>query len=131
MYGTSHLSDHIGVVKSFWIIIVPCFISAIMLPFVHYFIGFVVLYIIMRMTISSFIPISRSYTSSVNTEIGLNIGILNMVSNLGAVFGPVVGGFIYDNLPGEFKIAGYSIIALFLIPGFVMFLYQHHIYSNK
>ena len=122
MFGTSHLTDRIGVKKSLWIIIVPCFITALSLPFISFFMGFVVLYFIMRVALSSFMPISRAYATSIDTEIGFNIGTLNMMTNLGAVVGPIAGGFIYDSLPGEFKIAGYSVIALFLVPGALLLL---------
>ena len=130
IYITSYLTDHIGTKKSLWLIIVPCIVSSIMLPFTPYFIIFVIFYIALKMSISSFMPISRSYTSGVYNEVGINIGILNMMSNLGAVVGPILGGLIYDSLPGEFKIAGYSIIALFLIPSFAMFLYPHFVRRN-
>jgi MFS family permease len=122
LFGTSHLTDRIGVKKSLWIITVPCFITALSLPFISFFMGFVVLYFIMRMALSSFMPISRAYATSIDTEIGFNIGTLNMMTNLGAVVGPIAGGFIYDSLPGEFKIAGYSVIALFLVPGALLLL---------
>lgn len=76
----------------------------------------------MRMSISSFIPISRAYATDINTEVGSNIGTLNMVTNLGSVVGPIIGGLIYDTFPGVFKIAGYSFVALLLIPGIFLFL---------
>ncbi len=116
MYGTSHLSDRIGIKKSLWFIIIPCVITAVCLPFAPFFVIFIILYFIMRTSISSFLPISRSYATSADPEVGANIGTLNMVSNLGSVIGPIIAGLIYDSLPGQFKIAGYSIIALFLIP---------------
>lgn len=122
MYITSYLTDHIGTKKSLWLIIVPCIVSSIMLPFIPYFIIFVIFYIALKMSISSFMPISRSYTSSVHNEVGINIGILNMISNLGGVVGPILGGLIFDYLQGELRIASYSMIALFLIPGFILFL---------
>jgi MFS family permease len=45
-----------------------------------------------------------------------------MVTNLGSVVGPIIGGLIYDTFPGVFKIAGYSFVALLLIPGIFLFL---------
>lgn len=126
MYGSSYFTDLMGVKKSLWFIIIPCFITAIFLPFVSLFAGFITLYFIMRMAITSFMPISRAYASSINTDVGSNIGTLNMMSNLGSVVGPMVGGLIYDSFSGGAKIAGYSIIALFLIPGAIMFLYSRH-----
>lgn len=131
MYGSSHLTDRIGVKKSLWVIIIPCFITAICLPFVSYFVVFVVLYFIMRMSVSSFMPISRAYATSIDTEIGSNIGTLNMMTNLGAVIGPIVGGLAYDSLSGGFKIAGYSIIALLLIPGALILFYPYFALLNK
>lgn len=122
MFGTSFLSDRIGMQRSLWIVIVPCFIAAVCLPFIQFFIGFVSVYFLMRITISSFIPISRAYATSVGTEVGVNIGTLNTVTNLGAVIGPIIAGLIYDNLSGGFKISAYSIIALLLIPGMYLFL---------
>ena len=131
MYGSSHLTDLIGIKKSLWIIIIPCFVTAICLPFASFFIVFVILYFVMRMAISSFFPISRAYATSIDTEVGSNIGTLNMMSNLGSVVSPIVGGFIYDSLPGEFKIAGYSVIALLLIPGILILLYPYFVRLNK
>jgi len=122
MYGSSHLADLIGVKKSLWIVIIPCLLTALCLPFASFFILFVILYFIMRMSISSFIPISRAYATSINTEVGSNIGTLNMMTNLGSVVGPIIGGLIYDTFPGVFKIAGYSFVALLLIPGIFLFL---------
>jgi len=120
MYGSSYLTDRITVKKSLWVIIIPCFIAALCLPFAYNFLVFVVLYFIMRMAISSFLPIARAYATSVDPEVGSNIGTLNMVSNLGSVIGPIVAGLIYDALPGAFKIAGYSVIALLLIPAILI-----------
>lgn len=117
MYGSSYLTDHIGIKKSLWVIIVPCLVAALGLPIASFFIVFIILYFIMRMSISSFLPISRSYATSADPEVGANIGTLNMVSNLGSVIGPIIAGLLYDGLPGAFKIAGYSVIALLLIPG--------------
>jgi DHA1 family multidrug resistance protein-like MFS transporter len=122
MYGSSHLTDLIGIKKSLLIIIIPCFVTAVFLPFISYFLAFIVFYFIMRMSISSFIPISRAYATDINTEVGSNIGTLNMVTNLGSVVGPIIGGLIYDTFPGVFKIAGYSFVALLLIPGIFLFL---------
>ena len=122
MYGSSHFTDHAGWKKSLWFIIIPCFLSAVFLPFTSSLIGFILFYFIMRLSISSFIPISRAYATNVDTEVGFNIGTLNMVTNLGSVIGPVFAGLVYDNLPGTFRIAGYSLIAIFLIPGLLMLL---------
>jgi MFS family permease len=121
MYGSSHLTDLVGVKKSLWIVIIPCLLTALCLPFVSFFIVFVILYFIMRMSISSFIPISRAYATSINTEVGSSIGTLNMMTNLGSVVGPIVGGYVYDSFSGGFKIAGYSGIALLLIPAIILF----------
>jgi len=131
MYSSSHLTDLIGVKKSLWIIIIPCFVTAMCIPFASLFIVFVILYFIMRVTISSFFPISRAYAISIDTEVGSNIGILNMMSNLGSVVSPIIGGFIYDKLSGGFKIAGYSVIALFLIPGILILLYPYFVKLNR
>jgi MFS family permease len=117
MYVLSHLSDRIGIKKSLWFILIPCLITAVCLPFAPFFTIFVILYFIMRMSISSFLPVSRSYATSADPEVGVNIGTLNMVSNLGSVIGPVIAGLLYDSLPGQYKIAGYSVIAMLLIPG--------------
>lgn len=117
MYGSSYLTDRIGFKKSLWIVIIPTFVTAMCLPSVSSFLGLVILYFIMRIAISSFMPISRAYATCVDTKVGSNIGTLNMMSNLGSVIGPIVAGLIYDRFLGGFKIAGYSVIALILIPG--------------
>jgi len=127
MYGSSYLTDHIGVRKSLWFILIPCFTTAVFLPFVSSFIIFIIMYFIMLMAISSFMPISRAYATSIDTEVGSNIGTLNMMSNLGSVIGPIFAGLIYDNLPGGFKIGGYSVIALFLIPGTLILFFPYFV----
>ncbi len=131
MYGSSHFTDRIGLEKSLWIILIPCFAAAVCLPFVATFIVFIIVYFIMRMAITSFMPISRAYATSIDTEVGSNIGTLNMMTNMGSVVGPIFGGLIYDNLSGGFKIAGYSVIALFLVPGALILLYAYFIRLNK
>lgn len=119
MYLSSHLTDRLGFNKSLKIIVVPCLAVGFMLPFISPLWIFVVLFFILRTAISSFLPISRSYATSMDTEIGSNIGTLNMVTNFGAVIGPIIGGFMYDTMSGTFKIAGYAIVALFLVPALI------------
>lgn len=130
MYTSSHITDRIGVERSVWILIVPAFIAALCLPFVSGFLVFVVLYFIIRMAISSFMPISRAYATSINGEIGSNIGTLNMMTNLGAVVGPIIAGFMYDTMSGSLKIAGYSVVALFLVPGVLILLHTSRSKKN-
>ncbi len=122
MYGSSHLTDSIGIKRSLWFVIIPCFAAALLLPFVRVFIIFVAIYFMLRMSISSFVPISRAYVTNNSTEVGSNLGTLNMLTNLGSVVGPIIGGFIYDYFTHGFKIAGYSVIALLLIPGIFVLL---------
>ncbi|MGB7055118.1 MAG: MFS transporter [bacterium] len=120
MYLSSHLTDIIGFNKALMIIAIPCFLAAVFLPFVSVFVVFVVLYFVMRTAISSFLPISRSHATNTNAEIGSNIGTLNMMTNLGAVVGPLVGGMLYDTMSGGLKIGGYTVIALFLLPALII-----------
>jgi len=120
MYLSSHFSDHMGVRRSLLIIIIPCFIAAMCLPFASRLAVFLVLYFILRAAISSFVPISRAYATSVNSGIGSNIGMLNMTSSLGSVLGPVIGGLVYDHFNHGLRIAGYSAVALLLIPAAVV-----------
>lgn len=122
MYASSHFTDRIGVRKSLRIILVPCFLSAISLPFVSSFAVFMSLYITMRVLMSCFMPISRAYAASLDTEIGSNIGTLNMMTNLGSVIGPLVGGLIYDAFSGSLKIAGYAVFATLLLPGILLLM---------
>ena len=119
MYLSSHLTDHLGFNKSLMVIAVPCIAVAFMLPFISPLWIFIVLFFILRTAISSFLPISRSYATSMDTEIGSNIGTLNMVTNFGAVVGPIIGGFIYDTMSGTLKIAGYAVVAFLLLPAFI------------
>jgi MFS family permease len=120
MYLSSHLTDRLGFKKSLMVIAIPCITVAFMLPFISPLWIFVILFFVLRMSISSFLPISRSYATSMDTKIGSNIGTLNMVTNFGAVVGPIIGGFIYDMMSGTFKIAGYAVVALFLLPTFLV-----------
>lgn len=122
MYTSSHITDRIGVKRSLWIVIVPAFAAALCLPLISAFFGFIVLYFLMRMAVSSFMPISRAYATSIDGEIGSNIGTLNMITNLGSVVGPVIGGLVYDSMFGSFRIAGYSVIAVLLVPAVVILL---------
>lgn len=131
MYGSSHLTDNIGINKSLWFVVIPCLVAALLLPFVRVFIVFVALYFVLRMAISSFVPISRAYATNISTEIGSNIGTLNMLTNLGAVIGPIIGGYIYDHFAQGFKIAGYSIIALLLIPGIFVLLKEKKVFAAR
>lgn len=131
MYGSSHLTDNIGTNKSLWFVIIPCLAAALLLPFVREFIVFVAIYFVLRMAISSFVPISRAYATNISTELGSNIGTLNMLTNLGAVIGPIIGGYIYDHFAQGFKIAGYSIIALLLIPGIFVLLKEKKVFAAR
>lgn len=127
MYSSSYLTDHIGVNKALWFVIVPCLFTALFLPFTHSFILFIPVYFVLRMSISSFMPISRAYATNISKEVGSNIGTLNMMTNFGSVIGPIIGGFVYDNFVHSFKIAGYSIIVIFLIPGLFFLLRKRSI----
>jgi MFS family permease len=122
MYGASHLTDSIGIHNSLWFILIPCFISAAILPFMPSVSLFIVVYFIMRMAISSFLPLSRSFATCENSESGTNVGILNMMSNIGSVVGPIAGGLLYDRLSGSLRICGYSFIALLLIPASIVLI---------
>lgn len=122
MYSSSHLTDHIGVRKALWFVVIPCLITALVLPFIRQFLLFILVYFILRMSISSFMPISRAYATNISKRVGSNIGTLNMVTNLGSVIGPIIGGLIYDHFGQSYKIAGYSMIALLLIPGLLILI---------
>ncbi|OGC43572.1 hypothetical protein A2Y85_05515 [candidate division WOR-3 bacterium RBG_13_43_14] len=122
MYGASHLTDSIGIKNSLWFILIPCFVSAIALPFARSLLIFIIVYFILRMAISSFLPLSRSYATSDNSESGTNVGKLNMMSNIGSMIGPIIGGFLYDKLLGSYRISGYSLIALLLIPASIVLI---------
>jgi MFS family permease len=116
MYLASHLTDIIGFRRALMIISIPCFLGAVFLPFAPTLIIFVALYFLMRTAISSFLPISRSHATNTSVGIGSNIGTLNMMTNLGAVVGPLVGGALYDAMSGGMRISGYTVLALFLLP---------------
>jgi MFS family permease len=116
MYLSSHFTDIIGFKRTLMLISLPCFLAALFLPFASIFVVFLVLYFVMRMAISSFLPISRSQATNASAEIGSNIGALNMTTNLGAVVGPLIGGLLYDTMSGGLKISGYTFIALLMLP---------------
>lgn len=122
MYSSSYLTDHIGVSNALWFIIIPCLVCALFLPFIRVFIIFIPVYFILRMAISSFVPISRAYATNIGKGVGSNIGTLNMMANLGSVVGPIIGGFVYDHFVHNFRIAGYSVIVVLLIPGLLILL---------
>jgi len=120
MYISSHLTDRIGFKKALMIIAIPCLLAAVLLPFAQIFAIFIVLYFVIRTTVSSFLPISRSQATNTTAYIGSNIGTLNMMTNLGAVVGPIVGGLIYDTMSEGLKMGGYTVIALFLLPTLII-----------
>ncbi len=124
MYATSYLSDRIGFKRALLLVSIPCLITTIYMPFASVLVLFLFLYFIARMSISSFMPISRAYATSINSKVGMNIGTLNMSSNLGAVFGPVIAGLVYDKFLHGFKIAGYSFIALLIIPAILFLMFK-------
>ena len=121
VYLASHFTDKLGFTRSCWYVIIPTFITAIIIPFAPNLLMVLILYFILRICVSSFIPISRSYASTYNINKGANLGILNMISNLGSVCGPLIAGLMFDRFQDKFQIAGYSILAILLIPA-VLFL---------
>jgi DHA1 family multidrug resistance protein-like MFS transporter len=131
MYIASHFSDRMGVRGSLWAIIIPCFIAALCLPFASQLAIFLIFYFILRAAISSFIPISRAYATSGYTGVGANIGFLNMTTNLGSVLGPVIGGLVYDHFTHGFRIAGYSAVALLLVPAALVLILPRFIRISK
>ncbi len=122
MYGASHLTDSIGIKNSLWFILIPCFLCAVIIPFARSLVLFIIIYFVLRMSITSFLPLSRSYAVSGNSESGTNVGTLNMMSNIGSMAGPIIGGLLYDKLVGSYRISGYSFVALLLIPVSVVLL---------
>jgi MFS family permease len=121
MLSFSYLSDKKGTVKGFLIVCLMTGVVAVIIPFISNIFFFISLLVILGAGARSFTPISRSYMGELGSEhLGRSIGLINTVTNLGAVVGPLVGGFLYDLFPKpllfiNLNIAIFSIIGTLII----------------
>ncbi len=95
-YPLSLIADRKGVEK---VVILPIFlygIGSIMLPLIRSIPLVFVVYTILRIAQSSFLPLSRSFIIGEGGEMGTRVGFLNTAMNLGSMVGPVISGFFYD-----------------------------------
>ncbi|RKX70759.1 hypothetical protein DRP53_03870 [candidate division WOR-3 bacterium] len=120
-YLFSFIADRYGVKPALLFIIIPCVVAGLGFPFQRIASLSLLFWFLTRVTVTGFIPIARSYATAQKSGVGMSIGFLNMATNLGAVVGPALGGIIYDQLWGGFKIASYSILSL-LLPIFFFWL---------
>lgn len=122
IFVASHYTDKLGFHLTVWFIIIPTFIIACLIVLTKSFISFLLLYVLIRMLLSAFVPMSRSYASSINPNTGANLGTLNMMSNFGAVTGPLLGGLLFDKFEGGMKLSGYLFLSLLLLPSILFYL---------
>ena len=121
MLSFSYLSDKKGTIKGLLIICLMTGVVAVIIPFISNIFFFISLLVILGAGARSFTPISRSYMGELGGgHLGRNIGLINTVTNLGAVVGPLVGGFLYDLFPKpspfiNLNIAIFSIIGTLII----------------
>ncbi len=99
----SYFSDKKGTLK---VLIVVCFMTgfaALIIPMINNVWVVIVFLVIVGTGARSFTPISRSSMSEFGDgQLGRNIGLINTVSNLGSVVGPLAGGLLYDHFPRPF-----------------------------
>ncbi|TET18194.1 MAG: MFS transporter [Candidatus Cloacimonadota bacterium] len=99
----SYFSDKKGTLK---VLIVVCFMTgfaALIIPMINNVWAVIVFLVIVGTGARSFTPISRSSMSEFGGgQLGQNIGLINTVSNLGSVVGPLAGGLLYDYFPKPF-----------------------------
>lgn len=96
----SYFSDKKGTIKGLLIVSLMTGIAALFIPIINNTLLLIIFLVILGTGARSFTPISRSSVSELGGKhLGQNIGLINTVSNLGAVVGPLIGGFFYDLFP--------------------------------
>lgn len=96
----SYFSDKKGTIKGILIVSLMTGIAALFIPIINNTLLLIIFLVILGTGARSFTPISRSSVSELGGKrLGQNIGLINTVSNLGAVVGPLIGGFFYDLFP--------------------------------
>jgi len=96
----SYFSDKKGTIKGLFIVSLMTGIAALFIPIINNTLLLIIFLVILGTGARSFTPISRSSVSELGGKhLGQNIGLINTVSNLGAVVGPLIGGFFYDLFP--------------------------------
>jgi DHA1 family multidrug resistance protein-like MFS transporter len=116
MLVSSYFSDKKGTMRALTAVCVLTGVSAIIIPFVNSIGILVILIVLAGAGARSFTPISRSSVSEISqNRLGQNIGLINTVSNLGAVIGPLVGGFFYDLLTEPFLYVNLNVSILSIV----------------
>lgn len=95
-YLISHISDVKGEGWGMFLTQLPLAVFCLLLPWLRSPSGVILAMPLLVFGIKGFIPISRSLVSESKSGVGTRIGLVNTVSNLGAVIGPLVGGAIYE-----------------------------------
>ncbi len=118
----AYFSDKKGKKKNLVIICLITGLSAIVVPFINNSIIVIVFLVILGTGARSFTPVSRSTISEFGGKgLGKNIGLINTVGNLGAVIGPLAGGFFYDTFSGTLLFINLN-ISIFLIVGILILI---------
>ncbi len=126
----SYYSDKKGTLQAIVVVCMFTGISALIIPLLNNALFLIVFLVFVGTGARSFTPISRSSVSELAGEsLGQHIGLINTVSNLGAVVGPLAGGFFYDLFPKPFyainlKVAILSVVGclILLSMGLMLFI---------
>lgn len=123
----SYISDKKGIIKGLLIVSILTGVSALLIPFINSTLFIIIALVILGTGSRSFTPISRSSISEFGGgSLGQDIGLINTVSSLGAVVGPLIGGFFYDLFPKPFYFINLNVSILsfigILILVFLLFL---------
>lgn len=120
MLISSYFSDIKGNMRVLAAVCVATGISAIVIPFLGSLSPLVIFIVLAGTGARSFTPISRSSVSELaGDRLGQHIGLMNTVSNLGAVAGPLAGGFLYDIFPERFLFVNLD-VSLFSVVGILI-----------
>ncbi len=125
----SYLSDKKGILWMLVAVSVLTAVSAIIIPIANSKAFLIILMIMSAAGARSFTPISRSSVSELSgKKLGQNIGLINTVSNLASVAGPLAGGFFYDLFPFPFKavnlnVSIFSIVGCFILLSMAVLLF--------
>ena len=118
----SYMSDKKGIFKGLFIVILLTGISSLLMPFINSTFMFIVVLVVLGTGSRSFTPISRSTISELSGgHLGQNIGLINTVSSLGAVVGPLAGGLFYDHFQKPFLFVNLN-ISIFPLVGILIFI---------
>ncbi len=92
-----HIADRHGYRQAMVLLGITAPISAFLLSLTCIYISIVGVFLYF-ISARAFMPVSRSLTASLSAQekIGVNLGYVNLFSNIGSVIGPLIGGYALD-----------------------------------